>query len=112
MSLYQAPTTPRSRGLTRLWNRFAHRTDLDALAALDRQLRLEGRLGAVAALLRRIENDERMFARGQRFIATKDAYDALLADACRLAEVPPARACTEDERLRVELELSSLGWSW
>ncbi len=109
MSLYHAPTRPQPHMWARLWHLFVPPPPAeDPFVTLNLQVRL----GVVANLLLRIENDERMFARGQRFIATKDAYDALLGDACRAAGVPPARSRTDDERLRVELELAARGWSW
>lgn len=108
MSLYHAAAQTRAVGLARLWRRFARRNTDDPFVVLALQLRL----GAVANHLRRIEMDTRMYARGERWIAAKDAYDTLLADACQIAGVPPAHAPTEGERLRVELELTSRGWSW
>jgi hypothetical protein len=85
-------------------------TPPDPFEALGLQLRL----GTVADQLRHLETDERVWARGRRWIATQDAYDALLADACRMAglEHPEPAPRTEDERLGCELALSERGWSW
>lgn len=105
MSLYSA--APQPTGLGRLWQRFARRPGPDPFVTLALQVRL----GVVADHLRRIEADRRMLARGERWIAAREAYDALLADACTIAGVEPA-APGDDERLRVELELTARGWSW
>ncbi|MCV2392723.1 hypothetical protein OEB99_00225 [Actinotalea sp. M2MS4P-6] len=89
------------------WARRSARPDpFEALA-------IQVRLAAVTAQLHTIDTDERMFARGRRRIAYQAAYDALLADACRLAGVSvPDGEVSEDERLREELELTARGWSW
>jgi hypothetical protein len=82
-------------------------------------LRLQLRLGQLAAELRRVEEDPGVYARAHHWFAVQSAYDALLREACRLAGLPMDRAplraderTAADERLREELELSSRGWSW
>ncbi|MFI6424732.1 hypothetical protein [Promicromonospora sp. NPDC050880] len=82
-------------------------------------LRLQSRLGQLATELRRVEQDPGLYARAHHWFAVQNAYDALLREACRLAELPtdadPLRAdqrSAADERLREELELSARGWSW
>lgn len=82
-------------------------------------LRLQVRLGELAAELRRVEEDPELYARAHHWFAVQCAYDALLREACRLAGLPTERAplhadqhSAADERLREELELSSRGWSW
>ncbi|WP_255491705.1 hypothetical protein [Actinotalea sp. JY-7876] len=83
-------------------------------------LAVQVRLGVLAAQLRSLEVDPRAWARGRRIIAAQAAYDALLAEACRLAGVPvdadavlaPWGPGREPERFREELELASRGWSW
>lgn len=75
-------------------------------------LGIQMRLAAVSEQLRAIDTDERMFARGRRRIAYQAAYDALLADACRLAGIEIVDEVDDAERLREELELASRGWSW
>lgn len=107
MSLYQAPT-PHPRGWARFWSRHPRRSPADPFATLAVQVRL----AEVSALLRQIERDERMICRGERWVATKAAYDALIVDACGLAGVSAPTRPTEDERLRAELELVCQGWSW
>lgn len=82
-------------------------------------LRLQVRLGELAAELRRVEEDPGVYARAHHWFAVQGAYDALLREACCLAGLPtersPLRAdehAAAQERLREELELSSRGWSW
>jgi hypothetical protein len=82
-------------------------------------LRLQVRLGELAAELRRLDEDPDVYARAHHWFAVQGAYDALLREACRLAGLPtetaPLRAderAAAGERLREELELSSRGWSW
>jgi hypothetical protein len=82
-------------------------------------LRLQVRLGELAAELRRVEEDPAVYARAHHWFAVQGAYDGLLREACRLAGLPtatePLRAddhAAAGERLREELELSSRGWSW
>lgn len=77
-------------------------------------LRVQQRLGAVADHVRRLEADDRTFARAERIIASQLAYDQLLAEACHLAgvEVRPAATGDAQERFREEVELASRGWTW
>ncbi len=84
--------------------------DLDPFLALQ----LQTRLGVVADHVRHLEEDSRAYARAQRIIAGQLAYDALLAEACRLAGVDVLTEAAGDpgERFREEVELASRGWSW
>jgi len=77
-------------------------------------LRVQQRLGAVANHVRRLEADDRTFARAERIIASQLAYDQLLAEACDLAgvEVRPAAKGDAKERFREEVELAARGWTW
>ncbi|MBC7292037.1 MAG: hypothetical protein H5T83_11990 [Actinotalea sp.] len=100
-------------------------------------LSLQVRLGLLADQLRVLENDPQVFARARRLIAVRAAYDALLAEACRLAGVeleedeeegaPPGggprrleglptenrmTVVSDHQRFREEMELASRGWSW
>lgn len=82
-------------------------------------LALQERLGAVAAQVRALESEPRVYARGKRLEAAQGAYDGLLAEACRMAgvdvvEVPQPRrySLADPERFREELELTAHGWSW
>jgi hypothetical protein len=91
-------------------------------------LRLQSRLGAVADEILRLESDRRVFAKAARLRATHRAYDDLLAEACRLAQVRPAdggdpeagrysgpgvvHGGVDDARAHAELELAARGWSW
>lgn len=77
-------------------------------------LHVQMRLGIVADHLQQLEADRRAWARAERIIASQLAYDALLADACRLAgvEVLPRAKGDPWERMREEVELASRGWTW
>ncbi|GAA4622950.1 hypothetical protein [Cellulomonas oligotrophica] len=77
-------------------------------------LRVQERLGVVAAHVRELEGDVHAFARAERIISSQLAYDQLLAEACRLAEVEvrPAAKGDPHERFREEVELTARGWSW
>lgn len=79
-------------------------------------LRMQMRLGTLAATLRRIDADAQMFARQHHWRITLWAYDTLLAEACALAGVPvrhtPPGPKADAERLRRELELYERGWQW
>lgn len=77
-------------------------------------LHVQMRLGIVADHLRRLEEDTHAWARAERIIASQLAYDALLAEACRLAgvEVLPRAKGDPWERMREEVELASRGWTW
>ncbi|MDQ0425200.1 hypothetical protein [Cellulomonas iranensis] len=79
-----------------------------------RTLRVQQRLGAVADHVRRLEVDVHAYARAERIIASRLAYDALLAEACGLAgvEVRPAALGDAQERFREEVELAARGWTW
>jgi hypothetical protein len=77
-------------------------------------LRLQMRLGLLAAQLQALEADRHVYAKAHRITATRAAYDDLLGEACRLAgvRVDPAAPRGEAERLREEVELAARGWSW
>ncbi len=77
-------------------------------------LHVQMRLTIVAEHLRRLEDDPHAWARAERIIASQLAYDALLADACRLAgvEVRPRPKGDPWERMREEVELAARGWTW
>lgn len=69
--------------------RRASRTSPPAATAPDpfHVLALQIRLGFLADQVRTLENDPAVWARGRRLMATRAAYDALLAEACGLAGV-------------------------
>lgn len=88
-------------------------------------LALQCRLTALAGEIQRLERDSTTIALAHHLRATQYAYDALLAEACRLvglqgeAEAPPVPDDTtgswivdEETRMRKELELCSRGWTW
>lgn len=76
-------------------------------------LRLQTRLGHLAAEIRRVEAT-RMYAKAHRLMALEAAYDDLLDEACRLAGVPGEADLkrSEAKRWQEEQELASRGWSW
>lgn len=77
-------------------------------------LQVQTRLTIVAEQLRLLEDDQHSWARAERLLAGQLAYDALLAEACRLADVPvhPHPRGDPWERLREEVELTARGWTW
>lgn len=77
-------------------------------------LRLQTRLGYLAAEIRRVESAPKIYARAHRLMAIEAAYDALLDEACRLAGVPEQDCVqqAEEKRWSEERELASRGWSW
>lgn len=77
-------------------------------------LHVQMRLTIVTDHLQRLEADRHAWARAERIIASQLAYDALLADACRLAgvEVLPRAKGDPWERMREEVELAARGWTW
>ncbi len=77
-------------------------------------LQVQTRLTIVAEHLQRLEADVHGWARAERIIASQLAYDALLAEACRLAGVEVLARAKGDpwERLREEVELAARGWTW
>jgi hypothetical protein len=96
-------------------------------------LAIQVRLGLLADQLRALEGDPQVFARARRLMAVRAAYDALLAEACRLAGVEldedggapvtgeqqagmrrqdQVVVVSDDERFREEMELAARGWSW
>ena len=96
-------------------NRNAPSPEPDPFAAL----RLQLRLADLAAQVRVLESDTRVWARARRLEAVQVAYDGLLTEACRLAGVAPEeleitapRRLTEPERFDEELALVQAGWSW
>lgn len=77
-------------------------------------LRLQTRLGVLADEIRDLETAPRVFAKAHRLTAARAAYDDLLDEACRLADVPVTQEEARGEALRwyEEQELSARGWSW
>lgn len=116
MALPTAGSRPRWRpALARLLERLAGRLRrAEARPDPFEALRLQVRLGVLAGELRALEGDVQVYAKWHRLRATRAAYDDLLEEACRLAGVPvdPQASRSERERLRVEVELTSRGWSW
>lgn len=76
-------------------------------------MRLQHRLGVLADQIRRLEDDRYVYAKAQRLIAHRGAYDDLLDEAFTLAGLPlPEQGRGEARRLDAELELAGRGWSW
>lgn len=85
-------------------------------------LLVQERLARLAATIRHIEEDETILARGHHWRAALLAYDRVLFEACRLADIPcplgwatvadPDDARSRAVRFRVEAELVEAGWSW
>ncbi|HEY6796080.1 MAG TPA: hypothetical protein VI248_15495 [Kineosporiaceae bacterium] len=83
-------------------------------------LHVQHRLAALAAEIQRLEADGLVFAKAHRIRVAESAYDALLAEACRLAGVEPLefevpslyQPVPHERRVREELALASRGWFW
>jgi len=80
-------------------------------------LTVQEHLSRIGAHIRALDADPKAWARGRRMIAAQTAYDAVLAEACRMAGVdlaagPMALPLAEPERFREEIELAARGWSW
>ncbi|MCR6492949.1 hypothetical protein [Cellulomonas sp. P24] len=83
-------------------------------------LSVQMRLSVIAADIRAIEDEPHLYARAHHLHAARVAYDDLLAEACRLAGLEPGPRMSFsvpeekrfDERLREEVELTALGWTW
>ena len=105
----------------------------DPFVALELQLRL----AAVTSEIQRLEGERHAIAVAHHMRASQYAYDALLAQACRLAglddlariddapqlvsgddadepvgSVLVRRTVDDERRIRQELELGARGWSW
>lgn len=86
----------------------------DPFRALDIQIRL----ARLTLEIRRIDGDRMMLARAHHLRSALEAYDALLAEACTLADgaprdtVPLGTTTPAAVRLDRELLLSARGWSW
>lgn len=100
--------------------RLRHGTESDAGSAGDPQsavfevLRVQQRLGVVAAQIQELRSPSFQAASAHRLLALEAAYDDLLVEACDLAEVPPAPPDLRGEDLRryEEEALAERGWSW
>lgn len=83
-----------------------------------RSLDLQLRLARLAAEIRRIEADASMLARAHHLRVALEAYDALLVEACVLADgavhvaLPLGTLEPAAARLDRELMLTARGWSW
>lgn len=83
------------------------RRPMDPFRALDVQTRLTD----LAQAITRIENSPALFARVHHWRAYQGAYEGALREACALAGVDRSTTDAAD-RLTMELELTSRGWTW
>lgn len=76
-------------------------------------IRLQQRLSILSEQIRKLEDDQYVYAKNQRLIAHRAAYDDLLDEAFELAGLPvPEQGRGEARRLDAELELAGRGWHW
>ncbi len=91
------------------WTR-RRRSDVDPFRALE----VQSALARVERTLREVEADDSRFARAHHVRALRIAYDGLLVEACRLADVhlDDLPDVTSLRRVVAEAELGSRGWQW
>ena len=79
-----------------------------------RVLEVQAALTRVCRSLREVEADDVRFARAHHLRALRLAYDGLLDEACRLADVAPEELPDVGPLRRVvaEAQLGSRGWEW
>lgn len=75
-------------------------------------LMIQSRLTRLAGEIQRLEQDGGRWARAHHLSAAHGAYDKLLADACRLLDIPVADATPPVRRVLAESELRARGWLW
>ena len=76
-------------------------------------MRVQQRLSIVSEQIRKLEDDQYVYAKHQRLVAHRAAYDDLLDEAIELAGLPvPENGRGEARRLDAELELAGRGWHW
>lgn len=73
---------------------------------------VQERLSRVACKIRQLEQGDDIWAIGHHLKAAEIAYDALLAEACELAGIPVPQASRPVQRLLMEADLQSRGWTW
>ncbi len=88
--------------------RRVRRVDVDPFSALEVQVSL----GRVETHIEALLADESRFARGHHLRAARLAYDHLLDQACRMAEVTDLPRDPQVRRVLAEAELRSRGWTW
>ena len=106
------------RSARKAWKRRSLRREPDPFEILHVQHRLSA-LANELRVLESVDADRTYYARAHRIHSRRNAYDQLLAEACKLAGVPTQRIgpdgghCrSEDQRLQEEMELAARGWSW
>jgi len=82
---------------------------VDPFCALEVQCALSRIDAEIVALTTR---DDDRFARGHHLVAARLAFDQLLDEACRLAEVTDLPEPGPVRRMVAEAELRLRGWSW
>jgi hypothetical protein len=85
------------------------RGGVDPFCALEVQCALSRVEAEIVALT---TQDDNRFARGHHLIAARLAFDQLLDEACRLAEVADLPAPGPLRRMVAEAELRLRGWTW
>jgi hypothetical protein len=91
--------------------RTARRGGVDPFSALEVQFALS-RLDREITRLLQGEDASRRFAQGHHLRAAVLAYEQLLVEACRLAEVPSLPEAGGLRRVMAEAELQARGWAW
>jgi hypothetical protein len=77
-----------------------------------RVLEVQSSLARIERTIVEIEADDSRFARAHHLRALRIAYDLLLDEACRLADVPELPDVGSLRRVVAEAELGSRGWTW
>jgi hypothetical protein len=88
--------------------RTRHESAPDPFASLS----VQWHLSRVAWEIRRLERDDRLWARAHHLRAALLAYDELLCEAAALAGIPVPDSPAPIRRLILESQLQSSGWSW
>ena len=91
--------------------RTVRRGGVDPFSALEVQLALS-RLDREITRLLQDEEASHRFAQGHHLRAAVLAYEQLLVEACRLAEVPSLPEGRGLRRVMAEAELRTRGWTW
>jgi hypothetical protein len=89
--------------------RRGRRGGIDPFSTLEVQLALSRLDREISALL--TDRSER-FAQGHHLQAALLAYEQVLLEACRLAEVPSLPEGRRLRRVMAEAELRARGWTW
>jgi hypothetical protein len=88
--------------------RRVRKPDTNPFSVLEVQMSLSRVDGEIEALL----TDDKRFARGHHLKAARLAYDHLIEQACRLADITDLPQDRSVRRVVAEAELRSRGWTW